>query len=184
MHPAIVKSRASAAFDGWVAPAIRAFKYDRERDRAAFLAEQMLPAFLQLGHVDALIPVPLHEKRYQWRGFNQAALLAKCIGGHFGVPVEHGLRRIKLTESQTRSSREDRMANMENAFALNPDWSPDPAKHYVLIDDVYTTGATIGACAGVLEGAGAQIISVLTLAFDMQPRELSLYRAILGARVP
>lgn len=176
MHPEIVKARAGSVFDGWVADAVRAFKYDRERDRAEQLANHMSSALVDLGTVDALIPVPLHPKREDWRGFNQAELLAEVLGHTFSLPVESGLRRIRETQTQAGSSREDRIDNMNGAFALEAGWSIDRNAHYVLIDDVYTTGATLGACAEVLHGAGAKAISVVTVAFDLQPRDLERYR--------
>lgn len=168
-------------FDGWVANAVRALKYDRERDRAQSLAEGMMPAFASLTKVDAIIPVPLHPDRFEWRGFNQAEVLAKHVGEQIGVPVQAGLQRVRATETQTHSSREDRISNMEGAFALSPDWVPQPHAHYVLLDDVYTTGATIGACAEVLETAGAKLISVVAVAFDLQPRELDAYKDMVNA---
>lgn len=176
MHPEIVKARATSVYDGWIADAILAFKYDRERDRAELLAERMVPALVDLGTVDALIPVPLHPKREAWRGFNQAMLLAEHLGHIRSLPVENALQRTRETETQTRSSREDRLLNMDGAFALNAGWSIDRDAHYVLIDDVYTTGATLGACAEVLDKAGAKAISVVTIAFDLQPRDLERYR--------
>lgn len=179
MHPAIVKARASSVYDGWIAKSIHAFKYDRERDRVEHLAETIGSAFVDLGPVDAIIPVPLHSKRQEWRGFNQAELLANQLGVMHAVPVESALMRVRETQVQAQSSREDRLANMEGAFSLNPNWTLDRGAHYVLLDDVYTTGATLGACAEALDAAGAKTISAVTLAFDIQKRELERYRDLV-----
>lgn len=184
MHPAIVKARAISVYDGWIAKAIQGFKYQRERDRAVHLAEHMMPALVDLGRVDVLIPVPLHPRRQEWRGFNQAEMLALHLGEIASLPVEMGLQRIRDTATQTRSSREDRLTNMKGAFALQPGWSIDRSAHYVLVDDVYTTGATLGACAEVLDAAGAHSISVVTTAFDVQSRDLELYRDLVKAVSP
>ena len=181
MHPAIAKARAMTVFDGWTAKAIRQLKYDREKARAPFLAERMLPAYTDLGKVSTIIPVPLHPKRHAWRGFNQAELLARSIGEHTGVATELGLQRTINTGTQTHITREDRIANMENAFDLTPGWKPDPSNHYVLLDDVHTTGATLNACAEVLDAAGAKFISLLAVAFDLQKRELAEYRMPISA---
>lgn len=181
MHPAIVRARASSVYDGWVAKSVQAFKYDRERDRAQYLAEFMGPAFVDLGPVDVIVPVPLHPNRQNWRGFNQAELLARHLGEMHGVRVESALVRVRETETQTHSSREDRLANMEGAFSLNPDWSIDRTAHYVLLDDVYTTGATLGACAEMLDAAGAKTISVVALSFDLHKRDLEIYRDLVRA---
>lgn len=176
MHPAIVKARATCAYDGWIAKAVQAFKYDRERDRAGFLAEQMVAALEDLESVDVIIPVPLHPKRLEWRGFNQAELLANHLGESVSAGVENGLQRVRDTHSQTQISRDDRLENMRGAFAVNPNWTINKKAHYVLLDDVYTTGATLGACAEALDAAGAHGISVVTLAFDLQKRDLEVYR--------
>ncbi len=184
MHPAIVKARACNVYDGWIVQSVQAFKYDRERDRARHLAETMGPAFVDLGPADVIVPVPLHPTRREWRGFNQAELLAVHLGETFGVAVESALVRIRETEPQTRSSREDRLANMDGAFALSPGWKVNRSAHYVLVDDVYTTGATLGACAEVLDAAGAKAISVVTIAFDLQKRDLEIYRDRVKAASP
>lgn len=176
MHPAIVKARAPGVYDGWIAKSIHLFKYDRERDRAAHLAEMMLSAFADLDAVDVIIPVPLHPKRQEVRGFNQAEALAKHLGEFTGIPVEVALVRLRETEIQAQMSREDRLANVNGAFALNPGWTLKRGTHYALVDDVYTTGATLGACAEVLDAAGATTISVVTLTFDLQKRDLAIYR--------
>lgn len=181
MHPAIIKARAMAVYDGWVAHAVKAVKYDRERDRAGFLGERMIPALLELGEADILIPVPLHTRRRQWRGFNQAEEIARTLARESGMRLECALVRTRDTDSQTHSDYDDRVANVRGAFAPTPGWKADPAMHYVLIDDVYTTGATIGACAEVLESAGVVDLSVLTVAFDLQPRDLDAYRQLVSA---
>lgn len=184
MHPAIVKARASSVYDGWIAKSLQAFKYDRERDRAKHLAELMEPAFVDLGSVDAVIPVPLHPKRQDWRGFNQAELLANHLSETFGIPVESALTRVRETETQTHSNREDRLANMEGAFSTHPNWSVNRGGSYALLDDVYTTGATLGACAEVLDAAGAKTISAVTVAFDLQKRDLDRYRVSIRNASP
>lgn len=184
LHPAIVKSRAGNVYDGWIAKSVQALKYDRERDRAQYLAETLSSAFADLGDVDVIVPVPLHAKRLEWRGFNQAELLARHLGELHNVPVESALVRVKETDTQTHSSREDRLANMQGAFGVAPDWTIDRTAHYVLLDDVYTTGATLGACAEALDAAGAKSISVIALAFDLHRKDLERYRDRVRAISP
>lgn len=181
MHPAIVKARAVAAYDGWPATSLQRLKYDRERDRSVFIASRMLTALESLGPVDALIPVPLHESRQQDRGFNQSEQIARHLSRINGIPMEHALTRVKLTASQTKLNRAQREENLKDAMAINPAWTPDPAKHYVLIDDVYTTGTTTGACAEQLSQAGIDQLSVLTFMFDLQGTQLEAYRRLLAA---
>lgn len=184
MHPAIVKARASCVYDGWIAKSVQAFKYDRERDRAKHLAESMGPAFVDLGSADVIVPVPLHPKRQAWRGFNQAELLAERLGEIHDRPMESALLRVRETGVQAHSSRDERLANMDGAFDVNPGWSIDRSAHYVLLDDVYTTGATLGACAEVLDAAGAKVISVVTVAFDLLKQDLEQYKVSIRNSSP
>ncbi len=184
MHPAIVKARAVAAYGGWPASALHKLKYDRERQRARGIAEWMQDPLIRLGPVDVLVPVPLHRDRREWRGFNQSDVIAHHLGKLAGIPVEHALQRVKHTESQTRLNRDQRRTNMDGAMAITSGWTADPSKHYVLLDDVYTTGTTLGACAEELSRAGATRISVLAFVFDLQPGELQAYRALVTAASP
>lgn len=181
MNPEIVKVRAVAAYHGWPSRSVYRLKYDRERDRSEFIAERMVEPLHALGKIDALIPVPLHVSRLEDRGFNQSELIARHLSKITGIPIEHALVRVKQTTSQTRLNREQREDNLKNAMELNPDWNPDPTRHYVLVDDVYTTGTTIGTCAGQLSQAGVSQLSVLTFTFDIQGRELETYRRLLIA---
>ena len=184
MHPAIVKARAVAAYGGWPARTLHRLKYDRERERAKLIAEWMQEPLGRLGPVDTLVPVPLHHDRHQWRGFNQSDVIARHLGKLAGLPVEYALQRVKHTESQTHLNREQRITNMEGAMATSDGWKADPAKHYLLLDDVYTTGTTLGACAEELSKAGATKISVLAFVFDLQPGDLQAYRALISAASP
>ena len=181
MHPAIVKARGVAAYSGWPASSLQRLKYDRERDRSVFIAERMVETLRSLGPVDAFIPVPLHETRRQDRGFNQSELIARHLSRLTGIPVENALIRVKQTASQTKLNRAQREENLRNAMARVPGWVADPARHYVLIDDVYTTGTTTGACAEQLSAAGVENLSVLTFMFDLQGHQLQAYIRMLAA---
>jgi len=118
--------------------------------------------FLQGG---VLVPVPLHASRKRMRGFNQAEkiahVFAKAAGG---VPVKNLLRRTRPTDTQTRKKRAERMTNVKNAFALRRNVTFIKEQRYILVDDVFTTGATMAACAKVLHDAGAECIEVATVA--------------------
>ncbi len=111
-----------------------------------------------------LVPVPLHPRKLRERGFNQSLLLARCIAKVSGdLPVDNLLERIIDTSSQTRLGREQRIKNMERAFALKADAQIFVEKKYVVVDDVFTTGATLNACCATLQKAGAEKLRVLTL---------------------
>jgi ComF family protein len=122
---------------------------------------------------DAVVPVPLHWMRRRQRGFNQAALLAARLG----LPVCHALRRTRRTRPQVELPAGERRTNVDRAFALawryrwrmvrpNRGFRTRPLEGLtvVLVDDVSTTGATLGACARVLVAAGVREVRVLTVA--------------------
>src|SRR5437870_209280 len=115
---------------------------------------------------DALIPVPLHWRRYWARRFNQSALLADAIAKASGVPVVLGaLRRVKATPQQVGLSQSARALNVQGAFRVSPAGKAAVAgRRLILVDDVMTTGATVDACARALLRAGAADVSVLAFA--------------------
>ena len=113
---------------------------------------------------DVIVPVPLHRWRLLKRAYNQSALLANALGRVAGKPVAvDALVRIKATPTQGGLDRQARRRNVAKAFA-----SASPVKiagkRVLLVDDVYTTGATVEACTDVLLNAGAQAVDVLVLA--------------------
>jgi ComF family protein len=112
-----------------------------------------------------LVPVPLHARKERERGYNQAALLAECLAelAGDGARVERLLRRTADTTSQTAFDRRSRMANLKNAFALARGATLIPEHHYILVDDVFTTGSTLNNCARTLRRAGALKLDIVTL---------------------
>ncbi len=110
-----------------------------------------------------LVPVPLHADKARERGFNQSQKLAQMLAKTCDVEVKELLIRTKFTQSQTRLDRKARHQNVKNAFALAPDAHVIPDQQYILIDDVFTTGSTLNACASVLRQAGAHQIKVATI---------------------
>jgi competence protein ComFC len=111
-----------------------------------------------------LVPVPLHSRKLRERGFNQSRLLAEAaagVGGAGAIVKELLVRRLD-TISQTRFDRKQRQENLKNAFAMAPGATINPGLSYLLIDDVFTTGATLNACAAVLRRAGAVKLDVAT----------------------
>jgi competence protein ComFC len=112
-----------------------------------------------------LIPIPLHPRKLRERGFNQSRSLAECFAGVAGgLEVLDGLIRVKDTDSQTRLDRRDRQSNVKNAFAISAKAAFNTSQRYILIDDVFTTGATLNACSAVLRTAGVLKLDVLTVA--------------------
>jgi ComF family protein len=118
----------------------------------------------------AIIPVPLSPARERERGFNQAAVLARCLAPAWRIPVwADALVRTRSTRTQTRLTPGERSANVRDAFEvpkgrLKFQGARERMRglHLVLVDDVLTTGATLNACAAALFDAGARTISYVT----------------------
>src|SRR6185312_13512970 len=112
---------------------------------------------------DAIVPVPLHRSRLRKRGYNQALELAKPLAKHFGVPVLHdALRRTHATDAQTELTAIQRRRNVRGAFEAH--FEGKALDHVAVLDDVFTTGATLAECARVLKRAGAARVDVWALA--------------------
>jgi ComF family protein len=168
-------ARAAYPYHGWVSSALWLLKYGNESDRASALAGHMIDQARLLGAFDMIVPVPLHKRKQDERGYNQSALLATAIGSMLSVPVRPVIVRTRETQSQARLQRGDRQANVDGAFALDPAWALRPGGRYLLIDDVRTTSATLNACADVLRKTSPARVCVLTFALDLQRRELDAW---------
>jgi len=151
-----------------VREALHAFKFDRKTNLARPLGDLLAEAAHALPPgqlVDCLVPVPLHPAREAERGFNQSLLLARRLSSRWAVPVADGvLKRVRVTRSQTELSAQDRRANVREAFVLHRPHGVAGA-HVLLIDDIFTTGATVSECCRILLAAGeANTVGVLTVA--------------------
>lgn len=153
---------------------VHRLKYGRQIDLAEELGKLACESFtdrrlaIALEERWPLIPVPLHASRKRKRYFNQAEELAKVIGSETNLPVLNALRRIRSTTTQTTLTRAQRLDNLKGAFILSLKKSSSstekslPSK-VILVDDVFTTGSTVDACAKVLRKAGVERIAVLTV---------------------
>lgn len=146
---------------------VHGLKYERRLHLARELGRLACRAFDEDRRLDEaraggwpLVPVPLFWKRRRWRQFNQAAEIARETGRRLGLPVVPALRRIRSGESQTRLTRAQRLQNLRGAFRPTRRLVPGPGA--VLIDDVFTTGATSHECARTLRRAGIQKVVVVT----------------------
>lgn len=112
-----------------------------------------------------VIPVPLHPKRERNRGFNQAALIGRELASRFNLQFNEKLiKRVKNTKPQVELKGDDRRKNIQDAFAVSPNYTLDAKRYVLLIDDVWTTGSTMRACANVLKRAGAKRVWAITIA--------------------
>ncbi len=146
---------------------VQRFKYGRKVSLGKPLGRLMARGcqeFLSQCGADLIVPVPLHPKRLRWRGFNQSLLLARQVSRAYGLPVDpFTLVRAKETVAQTQLSEEERRKNVREAFALRAGGALKQ-KTILLIDDVYTSGATLNECSRVLIRGGVRKVHVLTLA--------------------
>ena len=159
-------ARAGFVTAGQVHEAVIGFKYEEQFFRRAQLVEWLVETYDRFAREekwDGLVPVPLHHRRFRDRGFNQARELADGLGSARNIPVVDCLYRYRETDSQTGLRRNARWNNVKHAFLLKPKFDLK-GKNLLIIDDVFTTGATTNACARVLEQAGANRLAVLTIA--------------------
>lgn len=147
------------------------FKFHQQKDHAdllGFLLALRMKERLQDWNPEVIIPVPLHKKRLRERGFNQALLLAQTLSFWlkkacgFLIPVDAcALQRVRKTQLQKTLHPKERMQNVKDAFALQ-EHSPFPYKRVLLVDDIFTTGATLDACAKTLKAGGCEQVFFLT----------------------
>ncbi|HIC92114.1 MAG TPA: ComF family protein [Syntrophaceae bacterium] len=161
------KARSVGFYEGTLLKAIHLFKYHRKIHLALPLGYMLSDSVSQLFHmewVDLLIPVPLHHRRLRERGFNQALLLARILKKRYNKTLAtRVLRRWRWTEPQVNLSEKARKNNVKGSFVISNHMTVKE-KNILLLDDVYTTGATINECGRTLLKAGANKVYVLTLA--------------------
>ena len=153
---------------------IHAFKYEGMMS-AAKPIEQLIKKHLKQGpsllnsniENSVIIPVPLHARKEKNRGFNQAAIIADLLGKFLEIEVRRDiLKRIRNTDPQIKlATSKDRAANMKGAFALTENAKEEiEDKNIILVDDVYTSGATMKAAIKTLRQAGAKKILIFVMA--------------------
>jgi ComF family protein len=166
LEPAFRQGRTAVLFKGPARSLVIELKYHRGLHVLADMAEIFRRSTQLIDQVRGaiLVPVPLHARKERERGFNQAALLAKALAFAAGkeTRVERLLQRAVDTPTQTAFDRRTRMANLKNAFALVRTPAINPALHYILVDDVFTTGSTLNSCARALRRGGALRLDVVT----------------------
>ncbi|MGD9712099.1 MAG: ComF family protein [Thermomicrobiales bacterium] len=154
--------RSAGPYDGWLRAGVHRLKNQGESARAAHLSSLAVHLLDDFGSVEALVAVPLHPNRLKERGFNQSHLLARNLAEITLTPLWNGLSRTRDTPHQVDLPADEREANVKGAFAVRQGTSMRPSS-VVLIDDVFTTGATVGECARSLKQFGVSRIHALTL---------------------
>lgn len=166
--PPFARARAAVVYDGVARRMVQGLKFSDRTDLAPWMARWMLRAGSELVEEDGalVVPVPLHWRRFFSRRFNQSAELARAFARLAGLDYHPTmLVRRRLTQQQVGLGAREREANVRGAFAV-----PERAaltlrkRRAILIDDVYTTGATVAAATRALKRAGARQVDVLTFA--------------------
>jgi competence protein ComFC len=152
------------AFGGLPRELIHRFKYEGNVALVHLLVAALRKAWAESGtDVDLITAVPLHWRKAIRRGYNQSELLARGMASGLGLPFQHLLRRRQATPAQAGLDYRERQRNLRHAFAVAPKVDCKGA-HVLLLDDVFTTGATLDHCSRIVKKAGATAVTVITVA--------------------
>ena len=165
--PPFARARSAVVYEDTARRLVHALKYRDRHEVAGFMARAMIRAGRELlADCELIVPVPLHPRRLWLRRYNQAVLLTDRIGRESGIPVEPMvLQRIRRTRQQVGLSGREREANVRGAFrVLMPEKPMIGGQRVLLVDDVYTSGATVRAASRALTRGGAAAVDVLTFA--------------------
>lgn len=170
--PDVGPVRSAVRLDANVRPLVHRFKYQGWWRLAEAFAPRMVPLLHEVADEADLVPVPLAPRRLKARGYNQAEQLAIALGRLSGLPVRSDrLHRRRETPTQTRLGPEHRRANLAEAFAAR-----DCHRAVILVDDVFTTGATLCSAAAELLDRGAGQVGAVTFARAALPLETVVER--------
>ncbi|HOL85105.1 MAG TPA: ComF family protein [Thermoclostridium caenicola] len=157
---------AAFVYEDMVEQAIHAMKFfgrPRTAHTLAFLMWEEMGRHPMMPDCDLIVPVPMHRRKQLSRGYNQSGIIGQALGEMLDIPVEHALIKTRHTKPQSLSTREERLTNLEDAFRV-ADPTVVAGRSILLVDDVATTGATLGACARALREAGASWIFAAVIA--------------------
>ena len=146
--------------------AIYRFKYEGRREYAEFFGRELAQKLgdrILLWKPDVIVPVPLHKEREKQRGYNQAALIAKELGRRLDIPVDvKYISRVRKTLAQKNLNGKERQNNLKNAFKISQ--NDVKLNTVIVVDDIYTTGATMDEMAECLKRAGVREVYCISLA--------------------
>ncbi|WP_047147502.1 ComF family protein [Aquamicrobium sp. LC103] len=165
--PPFARARAAVAYEGVARQMVQNLKFSDRTELAPWMARWMLRSGRELiADAQVVVPVPLHRRRFLMRRFNQSAELARVIARLSELPFEPDvIARVKVTRQQVGLAARERVDNVRGAFRV-----PEAGemrirgRRVLLVDDVYTTGATVSAVTKALKRGGASAVDVLTFA--------------------
>jgi len=157
-----------AMYSGPVRDALHALKYRGERRLSEPLGEALAERWVRAGRGGDMVAwVPVHHTRRRERGFDQAEELARVMAARLGLPAVACLERRQRTSAQHALGQAERADNTAGAFVAAPDLRDGLRGRWIIVvDDIMTTGATLGGCARALEAGGAPAVSAITVARD------------------
>jgi ComF family protein len=167
------------SYEGPLQQLIHLFKYAKIESLAGPLSRLLIQALPLNVNFDLVMAMPMHWRKKWERGFNQAELLAGPVARRYGLHLATNLRRVRYTKSQAGLTEAERRDNLRGSLRV---YRPEQVagKRILIIDDVFTTGATLRAAAAILKSAGAAHVSALTLA--RVDRAMSMRTAIQSAK--
>lgn len=158
----VKKGKALYLYRGAIKKVMYRFKYSNKREYAAFFAKHAVDKYPWLFDVEAIIPVPMYSKKQKLRGYNQAEVFARTLSDLTEVPVDHELLlRVVDTTPQKGLDDMERKNNLKNAFQKGK--SIVKYKKVLIVDDIYTTGATVETVAEELKGTGISQVYTLCI---------------------
>ena len=165
-HPHLFEEgRAVFLYEKGVRLSVNRLKFLNRREYIPFYGECLYQLFLEMEpcwRAQCLVPVPMHPKKRAARGFDQACLLARSLSERCRLPLDENLLvRTRFTQSSKKLSRSERRKNLRGVFAVRPE--ADIPSSVILIDDIYTTGATMDEAACALRLSGVEQVFFLTL---------------------
>jgi ComF family protein len=156
-------------YEGLVKQSIARLKYDGHRDIGLLLGELLADSWREFSPPNipdklTIIPIPLHAEKLKIRGFNQAELIARRFGQITGYRLDMSLQRIRSTAAQFGLSKLDRASNVAEAFALAANSRLRAGTQVLLVDDIYTTGATARSAVAALQTKGIKVYGAIVVA--------------------
>lgn len=164
--------RAAFVYDGVLRDLLHDIKFRSKRRTAQGLGAVLAETIINWNiNGDLIIPIPLHPSKKRSRGFNQASVLALPFSKSLKIPMaDNMIKRVKRTAPQSNLTPIAREQNLQNAFSLNTRKYNPRNKQIILIDDIYTSGATMNACTKILKDHGADKIICISLSLAVSKK--------------